>query len=100
MKKSNASTKRRRNDGAVQRERLKEAAIRLFATKGFHATSVRQIAGRVSMQPLILYHYFRSKQDLLREICVDYAIRDQAQAELFLQTVTDAVDAAAALLRI
>lgn len=91
--------RRGRRDGAKQQQRLKDAAVRLFATKGFHATTVRQIAARVFLQPGSLYHYFPSKQDLLREICVDFASRSQAKAEAVLQAIDDPVDLVAALLR-
>lgn len=89
---------RSRGDGAVQRQRLKDAALVLFARTGYHATTIRQITARVSLQPGMLYHYFSSKQDLLREICVDYAVLNQAKAELILQSTPDPIEAVADLL--
>ena len=88
----------RRLTPGVQRQRLKDAALKLFATRGFHSSTVRQIAGKVNLQPGILYHYFASKHDLLREICVDFVLRTQAMAETILRTTPDPVDAVAALL--
>lgn len=38
---------------------------RLFARKGFHATSMRSIAQELEMQPASLYHYFKSKEEML-----------------------------------
>lgn len=38
---------------------------RLFAQKGYHSTSMREIARELKMNPSSLYHYFRSKEDIL-----------------------------------
>jgi len=38
---------------------------RLFAQKGYHSTSMREIAQEMKMNPSSLYHYFRSKEDIL-----------------------------------
>jgi AcrR family transcriptional regulator len=44
------------------------AAIEVMSEKGFHGTSVRDIADRAEMSSGSMYHYFASKQDLLHEI--------------------------------
>jgi AcrR family transcriptional regulator len=44
------------------------AALRLFASRGYHATSTRQIASTAGLSPAAMYVYFRSKADLLFEI--------------------------------
>jgi AcrR family transcriptional regulator len=44
-----------------------------FRDKGFAATSVRDIARRLSMTPGNLYYYFRNKQELLY-FCQDYSL--------------------------
>lgn len=41
------------------------AAARIFREKGYHATSVRDIAESVGMLKGSLYHYIRSKDELL-----------------------------------
>lgn len=48
--------------------RLLEVATRLFADHGFEGTSVRQIVEAAGVTKGALYHYFGSKDDLLREI--------------------------------
>jgi AcrR family transcriptional regulator len=50
------------------RRRVFEAAIVLFAERGYHAVSVRDIAGSLGLQPMALYTHAKSKQDLLFEI--------------------------------
>lgn len=47
------------------------AAIRLFQQKGFHATSMQDIADAVGLQKGSLYHYISSKEDLLVVIIHD-----------------------------
>ncbi len=48
--------------------RILEAAAALFAEQGFDATSVAQIVERASVTKGAMYHYYRSKDDLLYEI--------------------------------
>src|SRR5947199_9943957 len=40
-------------------------ALRLFKEKGYHATSMRDIASEVGINKGSLYSYIRSKEDLL-----------------------------------
>ena len=49
-------------------EDVVDAGARLFATKGYKATTMRDIAAETGMQPGSLYYHFASKQDLLIEI--------------------------------
>lgn len=50
--------------------RLYEAAVQLFAERGYHGTSIREIIGRVGVQPAAFYYHFVSKEDLLKQIMV------------------------------
>lgn len=45
--------------------RLIEAAIILFASRGFEATSIRQVAETVGIKGPAIYNHFSSKEDLL-----------------------------------
>ena len=45
-----------------------DAGAKLFATKGYKATTKRDIAAEAGMLPGSLYYHFASKQDLLLEI--------------------------------
>lgn len=47
------------------------AAIRLFQHKGYHATSMQDIADAVGLQKGSLYHYISGKEDLLVAIIHD-----------------------------
>ena len=48
-----------------KRRRVMEAAARLISEKGYHETSMRDIAGELGMSAASLYHYFPGKEDLV-----------------------------------
>ncbi len=51
--------------------RVLDAAVELFAEQGFDATSVQEVVERARVTKGAMYHYFRSKDDLLYEIYHD-----------------------------
>jgi TetR/AcrR family transcriptional regulator, cholesterol catabolism regulator len=60
-----------RRNGVVARDRQQEvygAALRLFREKGYHATSMQDIAAAVGLYKGSLYHYIGSKEELLVEV--------------------------------
>ena len=60
--------RRRARDPEATRQALLDAAIELFGTEGFDATSVQSIADRAQVTKGGFYHHFGSKQALLHEI--------------------------------
>lgn len=50
------------------RQRLLEAAIELFARKGYAATSVQEIVAACGVTKPVLYYYFGSKEGLFAEL--------------------------------
>ena len=52
-------------EGRGMRDRIYDAAIALFAEKGFHGASVRDLAQAVGVEAASLYYHFPSKQDVL-----------------------------------
>ena len=48
--------------------RIERAALRLFASKGYAATGIRDIAGEASVTTAALYHYMSDKEQLLMNI--------------------------------
>jgi len=57
----------RRRGSPDTRESILEAARRLFADKGFDATTVRAIASEAGVDPAMIHHYFGTKEELFRE---------------------------------
>src|SRR4051794_41784460 len=53
--------------------RIRDAATRLFYERGYHATSMRDIAGEVGIKAGSLYNHFPGKQDILFRVCFDTA---------------------------
>lgn len=51
-----------------RRRELLDAAVRTFARQGFHAARVGDIAEEAGVAHGLLYHYFRSKEDVLETI--------------------------------
>ena len=50
---------------------IMETALELFATKGFHSTSISQIAKEAGVSKGLMYNYFDSKDELLKAILMD-----------------------------
>jgi AcrR family transcriptional regulator len=58
-----------RSNGAEDKRRLiLEAAVRVFARKGYHTCRVGDIAEEAGVAHGLLYHYFRSKDEVLESI--------------------------------
>lgn len=58
---------RKRNPQGT-RERLVRAAVELFTTQGYHASTTPQIAARAGVAEGTIYRHFPSKEHLLNEI--------------------------------
>lgn len=52
--------------------RIEDAAKQLFIKQGFHATSMRDIAGRAGTSLGNLYNYYRTKEEILESIIGRY----------------------------
>jgi AcrR family transcriptional regulator len=57
-----------------KRSAMLQAAAKLFATRGYDGTSMRDIAELVHVQPASLYHHFPSKSHILVSIFEESAI--------------------------
>lgn len=57
-------------DGTNTRGRILKAALELFAHKGFHGTSIRDIAEGAGVQTGTMYGHFVSKDAMLEELMV------------------------------
>ncbi len=55
-------------DGAQTRQALLDAALSLFAEKGYFGTSLRDIARHVGVRESALYNYFPSKESLFEAV--------------------------------
>ncbi|ADG09342.1 TetR/AcrR family transcriptional regulator [Caulobacter segnis] len=75
------SPRKPKGQGAERREEILDAAQALFAQKGVHAVSTRQIAELARISQPALYAYFATKDDIAAELCVRaFAILGQRMA--------------------
>ncbi len=51
-----------------KRRQILDTAIRVFARQGFHATRVSDIADEAGVAYGLVYHYFKSKDEVLNEL--------------------------------
>ncbi|MDX6589007.1 MAG: TetR/AcrR family transcriptional regulator, fatty acid metabolism regulator protein [Solirubrobacterales bacterium] len=51
-----------------KRRQILDAAVRVFARQGFHATRVSDIADEAGVAYGLVYHYFKSKDEVLNEL--------------------------------
>ena len=68
-------------DTLTRKEQIVSTALALFSRQGYHATTMRDIAGALNLQGGSLYAHISAKEDILWEI-VDHA------ADEFLAAVT------------
>lgn len=63
-----------------------EAAMRVFATRGYHGSSVSDITQEAGVSKALFYHYFASKRDLLvifaRKRLEDYLLLARRMEEI------------------
>ncbi|MFL5629565.1 MAG: TetR/AcrR family transcriptional regulator [Ktedonobacteraceae bacterium] len=69
-----------------------QAAIKLFRERGYHATSIRDIATAAGIQPATIYHYFGNKEALLYTIMEQVIIDLLKVQEHVLSTSDDPVE--------
>lgn len=73
------------------RTKIVSAATELFATHGYHATSISQIAHKARVSKGLLYNYFKSKDHLLDEI-VQSAMREAEEPLLAMHSLSDPLE--------
>jgi AcrR family transcriptional regulator len=65
--------------GSETKAEIQRVALDLFTSKGFEATSLREIADQLGISKAALYYYFTSKDDIIRSIT---SARGEEVAEL------------------
>ena len=61
------------------REKIRKAAIGLFAEKGYAATTTREICEHAGVTKPILYYHFKNKERLYRELLMDASNESRKQ---------------------
>lgn len=71
-------------------EEILDAAAKIFYEKGYHATTIEDVAREVGMLKGSLYYYIRSKEDLLYELLLQVIRQGDERLVKAIQGVTDA----------
>ena len=72
---------RERLSGAQRRAAILDAAIELFASRGFRGVTTREIAAAVGVTEPVLYQHFPSKRDLYTAI-IESAMGSEVEMRL------------------
>jgi len=57
-----------RRSRADKRERILDAAIAVFARRGYHGSRISDIAGEAGIAYGLVYHYFKNKEEILGQV--------------------------------
>lgn len=90
---------RREDNKAKKRADLEAAALRLFLSQGYHATSIEQVAAEAGVARGTFYLYFDDKEALFRSLvgaALDPAIDALVEARAALDVARDALQSGAA----
>jgi len=80
------------------KDRILSVALELFAQKGYHGTSVSQIAGKAKISKGLMYNYFKNKEKLLETIVLegfnkimelDYGLNESVKPDEKLKNLID-----------
>jgi AcrR family transcriptional regulator len=88
--------------GSETKAEIQRVALDLFTSKGFEATSLREIAEQLGISKAALYYYFTSKDDIVKSVTsargeevaelLAWARRQEPGPDLLEQTVLRWVD--------
>ena len=81
-------------------QRIEQAALELFAAKGFEATGIRDLAVRAGLSTSALYHYMGGKDELLVAFMVESMTELTRAAHAALEGSDDPAAQLAALVRV
>ncbi|MET4430358.1 TetR/AcrR family transcriptional regulator [Mycolicibacterium sp. 624] len=84
---------------SVMRERITEAAARLFQTRGISGVTMQEVAAEVGLSKASIYHYYQSRDDLLRHVFGDWARGEVERARAIAGTDEDAATKLTAFMR-
>jgi AcrR family transcriptional regulator len=85
---------------SATRERLLQAAMQVFAEKGYHGTTVDDVVAASATSKGAFYHYFSSKQDIFLTLVDALAALVEAGAEAAIAGETTGLDKVEGALRV
>ena len=85
-------TRRHRMSAGERKAAIVEAAVRLFAEKGFGGTTTRELAAAVGVSEPVLYQHFATKRDLYDAIIESISKVQHMEADVLLEEARAAED--------
>jgi AcrR family transcriptional regulator len=79
------SAKERVQDRALKRDAVLRAAVRMFNERGFHSTSLDDVAASLGVTKPLIYHYLGGKEQVLFE-CVRIGLEQLSDAVAMSRT--------------
>lgn len=74
---------------SARMEEILARAAELFYEKGYHATTIEDVARKVGMLKGSLYYYIRSKEDLLYELLLGIIVKGVEHASKAINGIAD-----------
>jgi AcrR family transcriptional regulator len=78
--------------GSKTRDKILEAAIKLFAKKGFSGTTTKEVAEKAGVNEALIFRYFSTKKDLYGAIIEKKIEEDPAAIESTLEALKETRD--------
>ena len=75
-----------KEQAAKRRQQILDAALDCFGKKGFHQTTMQEVCKKARLSPGTVYHYFKSKDEIIEHI----ADREVEKAEHFSRHILQA----------
>jgi AcrR family transcriptional regulator len=72
------------------KDRIVQAASRLFTTEGYDALSMRRVAQEVGCSQMAMYRHFANKEALVQHICAELYMQFAARINEEIRTEADA----------
>jgi AcrR family transcriptional regulator len=92
MSVAKAPTNKPRMSSEERRAAIIQAALRLFAEKGFRGTTTRELAAAVGVTEPVLYEHFRTKRDLYSAIIEEKANTSLAELHAVMAQFAESGD--------
>lgn len=76
----------------ASRQKILDASLELFGTKGYESTTISDIVKSAGISKGLIYHYFESKEDILKNLIDELMSRgDESMGSLFLGDAKDSL---------
>lgn len=94
------SPRKAKGQGAERRQEILDAALSLYAARGIHAVSTRDIAAAAGISQPALYAYFPSRDEITAELCEQAFLKLRARVEKATYGLTPSRDSFRRLCRV